>query len=192
MPAVSTTNVIPIDTTKRIETLVRRFSMFGRVKKFSWVSEERRRCTRAARAPPRTGSPPTTRPPRDRAARCLRGSTVASRGHSWPPAKCAIRASVASSRESDATIRPRNMTTIRSQSRRSSGISDDDTRIPIPSLRGTEEEPVDLRLGADVDATGRLVEHQDARTHSRATSRARPSAGSRRRGSRRRRPANWP
>ena len=39
MPAVSTTNVIPIDTTQRIETLVRRFSMFGRVKKFSWVSE---------------------------------------------------------------------------------------------------------------------------------------------------------
>ena len=39
IPAVSTTNVMPIETTKRIETLVRRFSMFGRVKKFSWVSE---------------------------------------------------------------------------------------------------------------------------------------------------------
>ncbi len=33
IPAVSTTKVIPIETTQRIETPVRRFSMFGPVKK---------------------------------------------------------------------------------------------------------------------------------------------------------------
>src|SRR6185436_789967 len=54
------------------------------------------------------------------------------RAQPWPPAKWAIRASVASSRESSATIRPRNMTSTRSQSVSNSGVSEDDTRIPIP------------------------------------------------------------
>ena len=41
MPAVSTTNVMPIETTQRIETLVRRFSTFCCVKKLSWVNEKK-------------------------------------------------------------------------------------------------------------------------------------------------------
>ncbi len=41
MPPVRTTNVIPIDTTQRIETLVRRFSMFAWVRKLSWVIEKK-------------------------------------------------------------------------------------------------------------------------------------------------------
>ena len=41
MPAVSTTNVMPIETTHRIETLVSRFSMFCCVKKLSWVTEKK-------------------------------------------------------------------------------------------------------------------------------------------------------
>ena len=41
MPAVSTTNVMPIETTHRIETLVRRFSTFAWVKKFVWVNEKK-------------------------------------------------------------------------------------------------------------------------------------------------------
>ncbi len=36
MPAVSTTNVMPIETTQRIETLVSRFSMLAWVRKFVW------------------------------------------------------------------------------------------------------------------------------------------------------------
>ena len=52
---------------------------------------------------------------------------------------------------------------MRSQSRRSSGVSEDDTRIPIPSFAAPRQEPVDLRLGPDVHATGRFVEHEDAR-----------------------------
>ena len=42
------------------------------------------------------------------------------------------------------------------------------------------DDPVDLDLGADVDAAGRLVEDQDAGLRSPATWRARPSAGCRR------------
>ena len=40
MPAVSTTKVMPIETTQRMETLVRRFSMFACVKKLSWLTEK--------------------------------------------------------------------------------------------------------------------------------------------------------
>ena len=48
--------------------------------------------------------------------------------------------------------------------------------------RGGElgDDPVDLDLGADVDAAGRLVEDQHASGRSPATSRGRPSAGCRR------------
>ena len=74
-----------------------------------------------------------------------------------------MRASVASSRESQATILPLNMTAMRSQSRRNSGVSEEETSTPIAVSRGGDQESVDLRLGADVDATGRLVEHQHAR-----------------------------
>ena len=41
MPPVSTTNVIPIETTNRIELLVRRFSMFALVKKSGCVIEKK-------------------------------------------------------------------------------------------------------------------------------------------------------
>ena len=40
IPAVRTTNVMPIETTQRIETLVSRFSMFAWVKKCVWVNEK--------------------------------------------------------------------------------------------------------------------------------------------------------
>ena len=35
---------------------------------------------------------------------------------------------------------------------------------PIAVSRDSDQEPVDLRLGTDVDATGRLVEHQHLRS----------------------------
>ena len=41
IPPVSTTNVIPIETTNRIELPVRRFSMFACEKKSGWVSEKK-------------------------------------------------------------------------------------------------------------------------------------------------------
>ena len=41
MPAVSTTKVMPMETTQRIETLVRRFSTFCFEKKLSWVNEKK-------------------------------------------------------------------------------------------------------------------------------------------------------
>ena len=41
MPAVSTTNVMPIETTHRIETLVSRFSTLGDVRNRSCVSEKK-------------------------------------------------------------------------------------------------------------------------------------------------------
>ena len=44
------------------------------------------------------------------------------------------------------------------------------------------DELVDLLLGADVEAAGRVVEDQDRATSPPATWRARPSAGCRRRG----------
>ena len=40
IPAVITTNVMPIETTQRIETLVSRFSMFAWVKKCVWLNEK--------------------------------------------------------------------------------------------------------------------------------------------------------
>ncbi len=40
IPAVMTTNVMPIETTHRIETLVSMFSMFAWVKKCVWVNEK--------------------------------------------------------------------------------------------------------------------------------------------------------
>ena len=40
MPAVSTTNVMPIETTQRIETLVSRFSMFGVGEEVVWLNEK--------------------------------------------------------------------------------------------------------------------------------------------------------
>src|SRR5581483_657860 len=53
--------------------------------------------------------------------------------HACPPAKCAIRASVASSRESTAAILPRKSTAMRSHSVNSSGFSDDETSTAAPS-----------------------------------------------------------
>ena len=68
------------------------------------------------------------------------------------------------------------------------GRGDEDRRCPRSAR--LEQQPVDLGLRADVDAARRLVEHQHARARRRATSRARPSAGCRPRGSRRARAAS--
>ena len=64
------------------------------------------------------------------------------------------------------SIRPRNMTRIRSASPSSSGSSDEIISTPAPAVGHVLDQPVDLALGADVDAARRLAEHD----HRRATS----------------------
>ncbi len=53
-----------------------------------------------------------------------------------------------------------------------------------PSPASSRDQPVDLRLGADIDAARRLVEDQDLAAWSAASGRSAPSAGCRRTGSR--------
>src|SRR5262249_30625068 len=77
----------------------------------------------ARRRPEAAGDVPESRP----AALRLRR-----RRHWWPPAKCAIIGSGASSPAGDAAPPPRNTTAIPSLSVSSSGISEEETRIPIP------------------------------------------------------------
>ena len=73
------------------------------------------------------------------------------------------------------------MTRMRSASSSSSGSSELTTTIASPSAGEREDEVVDLPLGADIDAAGRLVEQQHARLRWRAICRSPPSAGCRRR-----------
>ena len=58
---------------------------------------------------------------------------------------------------------PSRITSTRSQMPMISGSSLEITTTPMPSLRQLVDDAVDLRLGADVDAAGRLVEDQHAR-----------------------------
>ena len=56
--------------------------------------------------------------------------------------------------------------------------------IAAPRLERDIEQAIDLRLGADVDAGGRVLEDVDLRARGAASARPRPSAGCRRRGAR--------
>ena len=60
-------------------------------------------------------------------------------------------------------MRPSAMTRMRSASPISSGISDEIRMTPMPLGRELVDQPIDLRLGADVDAAGRLVEDEQHR-----------------------------
>ena len=68
---------------------------------------------------------------------------------------------VASALSSSPVIRPSHITTIRWLIRRISGSSDEIMMIAFALLREVVQQPVDLALGADVDAARRLVEDQD-------------------------------
>ena len=57
--------------------------------------------------------------------------------------------------------RPSHITAMRWLSRSTSGSSDEMTMIALPSRGQLVQQPVDLALGADVDAARRLVEDQD-------------------------------
>ena len=91
---------------------------------------------------------------------------------------------VASARSRKPVTRPSCMTMMRSLMPSTSGISDEIMMTATPSRGELGDQAVDLRLGADVDAAGRLVEDQDAAAWSAASGRSAPSAGCRRRGSR--------
>ena len=98
----------------------------------------------------------------------------------WPVAAATIDSSDASACANSATSRPSRMTRIRSASRSTSGQlggdhQDRDALSPAQLL----EQAVHLRLRADVDAAGGLVDDQQRRLARRATWPARPSAGCR-------------
>ena len=79
-------------------------------------------------------------------------------------------------------IRPSRITTMRSASASTSGRSLDTTRHAEPRRRLAADDLVDLELGADVHALGRLVEQQHARPGRQPLGERRPSAGCRRSG----------
>ena len=79
---------------------------------------------------------------------------------------------------------PSRMTSTRSQMPMISGSSLEITMTPMSRLRELVDDPVDLRLGADVDAAGRLVEDQHLGADLEPAGRAAPSAGCRPRGCR--------
>ena len=112
--------------------------------------------------------------PRRRKRRSCGGPLDASRSSHgrWSPGRPAPRAN-------SATIRPSRMTRIRSLMPSTSGSSLGDHQHGQPLGRELAHQPVDLGLGADVDAAGRLVHDQQPRAWSPATCRARPSAGCR-------------
>ena len=58
-------------------------------------------------------------------------------------------------------MRPSHITTMRWDMRRISGNSDEIMMIDLPSRDEVVEQPVDLLLGAHVDAAGGLVEDED-------------------------------
>ena len=71
--------------------------------------------------------------------------------------------SVSASPSTSPVISPSRTTSTRSQRPISSGSSDEMTTMPTPLAREIAEDAVDLGLGADIDAAGRLVEEDDAR-----------------------------
>ena len=74
-----------------------------------------------------------------------------------------IRCSLASWRVNSAVSRPSHRTRIRSQRISSSGSSLDVTMIPRPSRQSSVHQAIQLGLGTDVYAAGRIVQQQNAR-----------------------------
>ena len=74
-----------------------------------------------------------------------------------------MRSLVISSPRSSAITTPRCSTITREQRRSSSALSDEHTTVAVPSRRGQVDEAVDVGLRPDVDALGRLVEHEHSR-----------------------------
>ena len=68
-----------------------------------------------------------------------------------------------SSAASSATTRPRSKTSARWQTLATSSKSVDTMTIAAPCLERDVEQPIDFRLGADVDAGGRILEDVDLR-----------------------------
>ena len=104
--------------------------------------------------------PPTARG--DIARRTSRGHP-ASRRERCPSASSRIASCVASARSSMPATVPPCITAIRSLMPRISGSSDEIIRIARPRAGELAHQPVDLGLGADVDALRRLVEDQHRR-----------------------------
>ena len=70
---------------------------------------------------------------------------------------------VASARSRKPVTRPSCITMMRSLMPSTSGISDEIMITATPCPASCDDEPVDLRLGADIDAARRLVEDEDLR-----------------------------
>ena len=108
------------------------------------------------------------------------------RSLSRPPAArpWAARRSVASSASLagiSPTMRPPKSTITRSQTSGISGSSEVNSSTAAPARRQVAQQGVDLALGADVDAAGRVEAEQRPRSRWPASGRSPPSAGCRRR-----------
>ena len=79
-----------------------------------------------------------------------------------PEASAVSRAMVSSLRGISETTRPRLKTSARWQMRSTSSKSEEKQEHGEPLLQGLLQEMIDLRLGADIDADGRLLEHEKA------------------------------
>ena len=104
---------------------------------------------------------------------CRRGASEGGRHHRSrrPPSRAA----------NSATSRPARITRMRSLMPSTSSSSDEISRTPMPARREVADDAMDLGLGADVHALRRLVENEHVWRAARASGRARPSAGCRRR-----------
>ena len=136
--------------------------MFGRVKKFSWVSD---RTTKIAHEQDQHRRVSTRRRPHTRCVieeplspridvRAARSSV--SSGEVCDP--CLGRFVAREPRDDPASEHDADAIAEQAQLR---GL-EDETSIRDPVLRSADQEPVDLRLGSNVDATCRLVEHEHA------------------------------
>ncbi len=102
-------------------------------------------------------------------------------GRPWPcrTPRSTMASSVISGPSSSATSRPARMTSTRWASPRISSTSFEMSRIAIPSAGEADQDLVDVALGADVDAAGRLVGEEDSTVRSRSSARRAASAGCR-------------
>ena len=135
----------------------------------SWLPSSRRRPASETAAQARCGS---ARPSRSVAQRRRARPPRSSSPPRSPPAWRLARAN-------SATIVPSRMTRMRSLMPMISGSSLEIIRMARPCLAQAAHQAVDLGLGADVDAAGRLVHDQDPRPGRQPLARARPSAGCR-------------
>ena len=90
---------------------------------------------------------------------------IAASGHSRAlgAASSRMAISVAVAASSSPATRPSDMTTMRCARARTSGRSEETTSSAMPFAARSRRMRVDVGLGADVDAAGRLVHDQDAR-----------------------------